>query len=629
MLISRNWLQSYFTKELPDGKALAEVLMLHAFEVEDVYQKDQDWILDVDVLPNRAHDCLCHLGFVHELATLLNYDISPEPVVEMEADNTFDLVIENKEACRRYIAAQVSGVSLDESPSWIQEKLAAMGQRSINTLVDLSNIVMFDVGQPLHVFDAAKIEGPIIVRYATAGEVMTSLSGEEIVLEHTDLVIADEKGILALAGVKGGVKAEVDAHTTDIVIESANFDPLHVRKTARRVKILTDASKRYENELSSEKALLGIERMLMLLKSIYKEAALVSYTDSYQQKEKEHTITLSLASVKNLLGLEIGEAEVHTIFDRLSFPYEYHDGVYTVSIPCERLDLRIAEDLIEEIGRVYGYHNIPVQSLDAYVFSPKLNPLHYVSHCLRNLLVAEGYTELMTYSFVPHAKLEVYNPVASDKKALREDLHTLFTPAFERNIRSSDFLGTDCIRAFEIGRVYQEDGEQNLCHIAIHPLTKAARKKYGSEEEQRKELMIKINSLFDLELPLDTSCIHLDELVDTVKLPSGYDDLFDLRSYTHDDRFHTISAYPYVSRDISLWIPPSCDAQEIAEAIKACETRYLQKVFLFDDFEKEGRRSLAFSMIFQSMECTLVDADVERDMIVIQEALVSLGAEIR
>lgn len=636
MLISRNWLQSYFEKELPDAQKIADILMLHAFEIEDVKQQGDDWVIDVDVLPNRAHDCLSHIGFVRELSALLNIPYTtpefPELIMNLDA---ISVDIQNPDQCMRYQATRINNVQVGSSQAWLQDYLSAMGQRSINNLVDITNVILFDIGQPMHVFDAHKIVGGITVRNATPGETMTTLTGEELELIETDLVIADDEGILALAGIKGGTKAEVDEHTRDIIIESANFNPTTTRATARRVKILTDASKRYENGISSEKVSIASKEMIMMIKgnASSDHTQVVGSVDRYPLPKKQETISVTLDHIQSLLGFEINKQDVSDILHRCQYHYTVENNVFMITVPFDRLDLRIAEDMIEEIGRMYGYHNIPAKNLDDYSFTPRVHPLTYVSQKLRNLFISLGYTELMTYSFLNKGDVEVYNPMASDKKALRKNVSQLMLLAAEKNIRNSDYFGIEVLRIFEIGRVYTANGEETMCTVLVSNTNKKARKMYGNEEEQLKDIHTKIEEVFacniDGELKDNTLTFSLDTLAEQCEVPDSYGDVFAMQSYALDAQFHQISPYPYVKRDISLWVDTHADLETIRKIINDSQTKYFQKIFLFDEFEKDNQKSFAFSLIFQSHEKTLDEKDIEADMTAITQNLEKAGCVMR
>lgn len=637
MLISKKWLQTYFAQELPSTQKIADTLLLHSFEVEDVYEIDNDWIIDIDVLPNRAHDCLSYKGVAMELAPLLDISLkeqrySPYSDMKLGAES-LSIHLENKEQCRRYVATRVENIEIRETPPWLKNRLHAMGQKSINALVDATNYVLFDLGQPMHVFDADKLVGDIIVRNARAGETMITLSGEEIELQETDLLICDDKAILALAGVKGGSHAEVTATTKNIIIESANFHPLSTRKTARRVKILTDSSKRFENEITAEKAMEGMEAMLSLVLELAStdQTQRSEITDEYPIRETQHELVFSYRQVCDVLGMEISDQDINDVLEKFSYQYYIQNDSCYVTIPFERIDLRIAQDMIEEIGRLYGYDKIPARSLDEFDFQPEQNQQFYVVQKLKNYFIEHGFLEVMNYSFVNKGNVEVYNPVASDKKALRKNLSTQMKDSLQKNARSADFMGLQQLLNFEIDVIHSKTGEELWCCFGIDALSKKMRKEHGTEQVQIERHIDAIAQLFghtalDHEKDANIVSFRVDQLQD--KMEADYANLFDIRSYATDAEFSGISVYPYIKRDISFWTIID-NVETFEKAFFDAGTEFLQKVFLFDEFEKDGKTSYAFSLIFQSFEKTLTDAEVEKDMEKINKAVIDLGGEIR
>lgn len=642
MLISKKWLQSYFEVELPSMQKIADTLLLHSFEIEGLEEVEDDWVLDIDVLPNRAHDCLCHEGVANELAGLLNLTLKEKRYSNIGDVKTIDkkisVVIENKNQCLRYVGTLVKNIEVRESPDWLRSRLTSMGQKSINSLVDATNYVMFDMGQPMHVFDADKVSGGIIIRNAKVGEKITILSGEEVELLETDLLICDEEKILALAGVKGGNSAEVTSETNNIIIESANFNPLTTRKTARRVKILTDASKRYENEITSEKAIYASRAMLsLILELAATENTLVGnnngtkVTDNYPNPEEQFELEFTQEHTARLLGFEIKESEINKILEQFDYSYIVDDGNYKVTIPFERLDLRIPEDMIEEIGRLYGYHNIPVASVDNLEFKSEINKSFYVVQKLRNYFVENGFTEIMNYTFVNKGNIELFNPMASDKKALRKNLSTQMKSSLEKNSKLADFVNVEQVLNFEIDVVHTKQGEETHCCFGLDTLSKKSRKKYGDENSQIEKHVKQIAEMFgldELNFVRDGDVVSFNIKQCELGAGSSYGELLLDTSYGQEARFRGISIYPYVKRDISFWIESS-DAVKLEKAILCSGAEYLQKVFLFDEFEKEGKTSFAFSMIFQSFVKTLTDKEVDMDMEKINTTIKNLDGEIR
>jgi len=348
MIVSYKWLQTYFEEKLPEVEKLEEILTLGAFEVENIEKVDGDFILDIDVLPNRAHDCLSHIGIAKELSVLLEFGITYSNKELLETSKVESILIKNKEQdlCRRYIGRKIEGVKVGPSPEWLKERLEAIGQKSINNIVDATNYVMFDIGQPLHAFDADKIDGGIVVRNAKKGEKIVTLSGDEVELDESILVISDEKDPLAIAGVKGGKKAEVDESTSNIILEAANFAPVNVRKTSRRLNILTDSSKRFENEITPQMAERGMEEVSSLVVEIAggKDTKVGEVVDVYPRKTNPYKVGISLDEINQLLGTQITKKEVEGIWDRFGF------NVHTV-LPIEKIKEIIDSEVV--LGKEY------------------------------------------------------------------------------------------------------------------------------------------------------------------------------------------------------------------------------------------------------------------------------------
>ena len=639
MLISRTWLASHFENELPDAQQIAETLLLHAFEIEGINQIENDQVIDIDVLPNRAHDCLSHRGMAREYAALtrqstkenLRYHVN-QPIVH-DQDDKVEVDIVNKEQCLRYLARSIKQVSVTESPDWLKDALNSIGQRSINTIVDATNYVMFDLGQPVHAFDADKVSGSIVVRNAKEGELMTTLTGEELTLETTDLVIADQEGILALAGVKGGTKAQVDKQTKNIIVEVANFNPTTTRVTARRVKILTDSSKRFENGITSElapEAMVAVSSLITNLAGT-DNTTLGALAGVYPHPEIPTTIEVTQSNISRLLGADVSTREIADIFERLGCTYHEELGSFKVTVPVERLDLVIPEDLTEEIGRVYGYHHVPSQDLSNYTFTPSINSQHYLEAAVRNFLVQQGFSDVKTYTFVKKGEVEVANPIASDKRALRTNLYQGLSESLGLNLKYADYLGIDRIQIFEIGTIYHKDGESLACAIGIENIGKKANKVYGPVDSQLEAIVKEIESKLGINVKPDyhNHVVSFDLHGDHDFKQDSYHDFFGISSYEEGSRYHQISPYPHATRDISFWIDSDHNERELRQIIQDAGAHYLKKVFLFDRFEKEGRVSYAFSLVFQSDEGTLTDIDIEADMEKIQSVLLNLNAEIR
>jgi phenylalanyl-tRNA synthetase beta chain len=634
MLISRNWLQDHFEKTLPNAQEIAETLMLHSFEIEHIYNTDYDQVIDIDVLPNRAHDCLCYAGIAREYSVLTGYVLRKERYQYNDSvvfnENSKNITLENNNQCLRYMTRYISNINIHDSPVWLQERMKSMGQRSINNIVDATNYVMFDIGNPMHVFDADKIIGNITIRNARQNETMTILGGELLDLELEDLVIADDEGVLALAGVKGGSKAEVTKSTKNIILEVANFNPTTTRSTSRRLKILTDSSKRFENEISSETAEIAMEAISRLTSDIANPESLGEIIDRYPYPQKEYVITIDHHHINRLLGTSLEEFQIKEILSRIDYQFRVENATFFLTIPSNRLDLRIPEDIIEEIGRIYGYHNIPTKGLEKYSFIPRVHTYVFTENKLKAILLNKGFNELKNYVFNKTGDIELENPLSSDKAALRKNLFQEMAISVNRNLAHIDYFGLDRIALFEIGRVYTEKGELDICCISVANKDKKAFKKYGNPQKQLASVIALINNRFNSNV----KCSYTGDLVsfdisECYGKNESYDGVLNEISYEENTLFHSISVFPYVTRDISFWAPATTSDEYLKKLILDIKTVYLKKIFLFDRFEKEGRISYAFSLVFQSKNKTLTDDEVFFDMVRIEKTLMQNDCELR
>ena len=429
MKYSLNWLQEHLDEALPNVALLAKKVTIQAFEVEETEIRGDDKVLEIKVLPDRAHDALSHRGMAREIGALLNVKRKARDIKSAVHDASVaevKVVIEDSKLCMRYIAVRVDGVEIGASPKDIADKLTVIGSRSINNIVDITNFVLFDIGQPLHAFDADKVKGGITIRLAKPGETMSTLDNKALTLDGTELVIADDEAVLALAGIKGGNKAEVTSATTSIILECANFDAVLTRKTSQKHGMKTDASKRYENGMTSTFAEEACTLALSLISSHGGKAIKVgAITDIFPTKEVEAKVSVSVTEVNKLLGLAIQAEDIKTVLSRALHRFTEVNGVFDVTAPFERLDLRIKEDLIEEIGRHIGYDKIAsVQPTLTNKGVP--NKRMYYANIVKNYLVSEGFSEVYTYSFATkeNGEREVLHPVGKDRPFVRNQLAT-------------------------------------------------------------------------------------------------------------------------------------------------------------------------------------------------------------
>ena len=467
MNASYNWLKTFFEKPLPLPQKLADILTLHSFENESLVKKGNDYILGLDVLPDRAGDCLSHLGIARECSAILNLKLS-EPKIKIKEEkktktkNFLQVEIKNKKDCRRYTARVLFDVKIKPSPKWVQDRLIACGLSPINNVVDATNYVMLEMGQPLHAFDYENIsQKKIIIRRASDKEKLTSLSGLEYKLNNEILVIADPEKPLALAGIKGGQKAEINSKTKTIILESANFNPKLISQTARKINLRTDASIRFEQNLDPNLTEKAINRLAMLIQEFADAKIAQGLIDIYPEKTLPKKLMLDFKKLNNVLGLEIQPSQVFTILKRLNMGVLQKDAKkFTVQIPTFRQDITIPENLIEEIGRIHGYEKIiPCLPCDFLAPVKRNNDLFWQNQT-KDILKELGYIEIYNYSFISQKEKDIFkadarkikNPVSSDFEYLRPSLvFQLFSNAKENLKTFKQF------KIFELNKVFLKE----------------------------------------------------------------------------------------------------------------------------------------------------------------------------
>lgn len=610
MRISRDWLQTFFDTPLPEASVLSEALTFHVFEIDGIDAHGSDSILDVKVTPNRGHDCLSYRGIAKELSAILKLPLTNDPFAKAPTlepkTNTTAVTIQRTDLCKRYIAGHIKGVKVGESPAWLKTALEAMGQRSVNNVVDATNYVMFHTGQPLHAFDAGKLtekDGAyaIDVRPARAGETMHALDGKEYTLSESVLVIADAHANTAvgIAGVKGGTPASITADTTDIIIESANFDGVSVRKTAATLKLRTDASSRFEQSMSPELAGYGMQSVVELIQKLA-GGEVIGFVDIYPTPQTQASVSIPLSKINTILGTSLTGAEVADVFLRLGFAYKEEHEVFEVIPPFERLDLTIREDVVEEVARIIGYDKILPAPLSAFPKPVEVNSQFYWGEAVREFLLNQGFSEVFTSVFTETGERVVLNKVDGVRPYLRASLTEGLEDALSRNVRTKELLGLMQVKLFEIGTVWKDGKEEIVVEIAVEKV-----KKHKTKEDYKAEL---------------------DAFIATIsKTPNTYEQL----PLSVSEKFQPFSKYPYIVRDIALWTPAGTLAEDVEKMIRNEAGELCVRIDLFDRFEKEGKISLAYRLIFQSFERTLTEVEANAVMEKLSTALSAKGFEIR
>lgn len=605
MKISYNWIKTY-VPDLPPHDELWGIFTYHLCEVESMeIAKDGDVIFDINILPNRAHDLLSHQGIAKELAGLLGLKfVDPTPMYKIPASTPTKLQIESQtENCRKYLGRIVRNVKISESPKWVVEHLESIGQRSINNIVDATNIVMYDCGQPCHAFDLRKIpQEKIIIKSAKDNEELELLGSEKIKakLKNTDIVIADFNEItLGVAGVKGGLHSGVQDDTTDIVLEVANFDPVSVRKTARRLGILTDSAKHFENDLSPSLCEFAMQELSALILEMCPDAQFEDVV-KYEQEttSKNHSISFTTDQINKLLGSKISNDDIASIFEKYAFKYEQKDNQFVLEVPKIRLDLNNLNDIAEEIGRYVGYHTLnPV--IPRIDFVPKVNETNEKIKKIRKFLIENEYSEVMTYSFCRSGKIEVAYGTKGEE-FLRTNLVDGLNKSFELNRLNAPILGLEEVKIFEIGNVFTKEFSKNN-NFDFEETKIAFADKKGVQEFSIDEFFEKI-----LDKNEVSKLLIIPKNDETTKYICEFNS-----SHEHtNEHFVTWSHYPFITRDIAVWVPNEIDPEILFDIfVKEGNELLARPPKLFDKFTKDDKTSFAFHLVFQAQNRTLTDAE--------------------
>ncbi len=661
MKVSYNWLKEYTGDTTKNVEEAAALLGVHSFEIDGLEVGKDDSVIDIDVTPNRASDCLCHRGIAHELAAITNVPLVIDSLAEtphLTSTNVIEVDIEDSKACPRFTASLITGIEIKESPDWLKDRLRTIGQRPINNIVDATNYVMFAMGQPLHAYDAdlfPQVNGTwrFGVRYATEGESVSLIAegGKEedriVELTGTELLIVDKSSNtpIGLAGVKGGRFAGVHVGTTKVIIEAAHFHPTITRKTARRLGIVIDASKRFENEPPRELPPYAQSDIIKLILDIA-GGVYEGTHDTYLEKQLETKVEISPTRVNALLGLALETDEMLDILKRLGCHTELSGENIISTGPFERTDLKIEEDYIEEIGRIHGYSDIK-SVLPEIVPLTEINKRHYYSEIIRDILVKAGFSEVITSSFRNKDMVQLMNALASDKSYMRSSLSNSIAEVLDKNAGFTDLLGTVDTRVFEIGTVFTpKDGGNITEHVSLAIGIRLKQAGYSGKEDRPLDEVLRLLSQ-KLGVPFGAIAqggekkvteegkvfvykqgvveINLTELLRSLPDPKEYESV----EVGEEIVYKPFSVYPAMSRDIALWTTDGTTAAAVEKVLNENAGELRVRTTLFDEFTKDGKTSFAFRLVFQAYDRTLTDTEVNDIMKKINAAVAALKWEVR
>ncbi len=631
----------------------------------------KDVVFDLCIPANRA-DALGHLGIARELAALLDgravlpdVDLSEVLNTDKQANASISVAINDPDACPRYVARTIEGVTVKASPLWMQQRLRNVGIRPINNLVDVTNYVMFELGQPLHAFDYEKIrDASIVVRRAQDGEVMTTLDDAERTLCKDDLLICDGKAPVALAGVMGGQTSEISDDTTTVLLESANFEAMTIRRTAKRMNLHSDSSHRFERAVDPNQAELASKRAALLLAKLGGGKVLAGSVDCYPVEIKPTVVSMRLARCAALSGIDVPvDVVIETLGRQGLKATESKPGIIEVSVPTARADILREVDLIEEVVRIYGFDRVPATLPQTTVRPTSVADQRRLR--AHEAMVRAGFCESLTYGFTSPKKISslgypeadrrnqaipIDNPMTIEQSVMRTSLWSNLLACTSHNQKH----GVGQVRLFEQGHVFLRDAEggieepMQLCCVmaghadgwmqsgpaldffdakgavvsvlegiygtadgfrfqpnpkatVLHPgISAGIFTADGKEIGSVGEVHPEVRDAFDLEGKVFGFEMYLSELADP-----------------GDHRMTSIPRYPAITRDISMLLDAGIPSSQVYDSIVKCEEPLLFDVQVLEDYRDpahvpEGKKGMLWTVTYRSPERTLTDKEVDK-----------------
>ena len=647
-----------------------------------------DTVYEFELTPNRA-DCFSMIGLSREFAVLTNAQ-NTEPTVKVNENGTDvnDMVkigIDDAELCSRFLARVIGNVKVGPSPLWLQNRLRNGGIRPINNVVDVTNYVMLEYGQPMHAYDYDKVAGhQLTARAAKAGEALKTLDGTDRELTTDMLVIADANGPVGVAGVMGGLDSEVTEATTTIILESAVFKGSSIRRTARALGMRSEASGRFERGVNAEYSPVALDRAAQLLQELMEDITVAKgVVDVYPAPAEARTVSFTVAAVNSYLGTDISAERMQEILTTLSFTWTQDGDVITVGVPSWRGDVTVMPDIAEEVARIYGYDFIPNTTPWANLNSGTMSDKKLLTKAIRQTLVTQGLSEIITFSFMHTDSLKkllipetdsryqavpILNPITEEFPVMRTTLIPSMLDTAARNLAQKNHD----LWLFEAGAVYEPKAlpitelPVEKYHVSGFMMGKTTDLQWaqpqrdtdfydvkGVLEAVLKELRIEatiersketyLHPGVSAQYVVDGTVIATlgevhPQVMKAYDLP-GKAYLFDIdvtailgltRGHL---RYQGISKFPGTARDLAIVAPKTVSSEAISQVIYEKGGQYLERAFVFDVYEgahiEEGHRSLAYNLSFRSNEGTLTDEDIQPAIDDILAALAELGCKLR
>lgn len=674
-LVSKDYAEGIFIfpSDAEVGADALELLNLH------------DEVLELGLTPNRA-DCLNMLGVAYEVAAIYGREVKL-PSIDLQegtekTSNYISVNVEAKEQNPLYIAKMVKNVKIGPSPLWMQTRLMAAGIRPISNVVDITNYILIEYGQPLHAFDYDKLGSKeIVVRLAKEGEKITTLDDQERTLQAHHLVITNGAKALAVAGVMGGADSEVDNDTVNVLIESAYFAGQTVRRTSKDLGLRSESSARFEKGIDPTRTFEAIQHAAALMAKYAGGEALEGVVEADNLKREEHTVSVTVEKINRVLGTNISASEVGKIFTNLKFPFSEVEGTFHVNVPARRPDITISEDLVEEVGRLYGYDHIPVTLPEGTMTRGMLNTVQTKRRKVRRYLEGAGLYEAITYSLTSAEKAKQYMVTPNEKAPVnlalpmseeRSQLRLSLVPQLLEAVSYNNARKNDNVALYEVGSIFAPTVEGELPkerqHLAGVMTGLTLNHPWQGEKKVVDFFVVKgiLEGLFDVlgvasnvtyaqakrdgMHPGRTADILLDgEVIGYIGQlhPEAQKQLDVKETYVfelslvklfaadaEETYYTTIPRFPSMTRDIAVVVNKDVKAGEMKRTIAEAGGELLKDVTLFDLYEgekmEEGKKSLAFSMNYFDPERTLTDEEVtEAHSRVLAAVEETFGAELR
>ena len=661
-------------KETPLGRDVSEYMNL------------KNWQFQIEVMPNRP-DLLGMIGIAREVGAITGMSLK---LPQLPTDDSFKkdssegvkVEVVDCELCPRYSAAIVRGIKVGPSPDWLVRRLTGAGLRSINNIVDVTNFVMLEWGQPLHAFDLSKVRGgTIVVRRAKPQEALQTLDGENRKLDATDLAICDISKPLALAGMMGGMESQITNNTKDILLESACFDSRNIRKTSKRLGFSTDSSYRFERGVDPQGVRKALLRAASLIEEIAQGKRAKDVIDVYPKEVKEEKIILKTAKIKKVLGLDISAQKAKAILEGLGMKVAFYGDVdLEVKCPSFRLDIKEDIDLIEEVARIYGYHLIPTTLPQTLAEPEFFDDKDALVGKMQNVLTGCGFTQMRNYSFIPKPEnslflsnaqidgdtLKVLNPISEDMSVMRQSL----LPSILKNASYHRSRYMDSLKIFEIDKTFHVlngrcEERMSLAALAtgrdypgrwdykgrevdffdIKGLFEELSEKLGlngltiKKGSSQRYMQPKVSvDIFDSKGRVGNMGLLKSEILDRYCIPQAYvlelqlDEI--IKEYKKSFNYLPYSKYPPVERDVSLILDLEVDHEAIISSIRGHKCDFLKDITVFDLYTgtqvPKGKKSLSYRLVYQSADRTLIEEEVNKvhDNIV-NKLLLDVKAELR